>query len=338
MKAQFRSQLLVATAILFCTLISIQAQDLSGQRIPVSDPGNGLITGRITLPSGFSVSSNIRVMLSKTEAQLMTIYSNKTGEFTFSNLRAGLYFVHILADDKLYEPVVKEVRITPGGQAFLVIPLNEKIAPTAKTKPGGVVSVSEAENQIPLAARKEYDKAAKLAKKGELQNAILGFQQALSLYPDYLAAHNDLGVQYLRLKRFDEAASEFEMVLEKSPKFFNARLNLGIVRVEQHHYREAIDHLTQAIAADSSNPAAHLFLGIAALDTDDLPIAEKELVRALLLGGNDYAIAHYYFAHVYLKSGRREEAARELKLYLASAPAGETAMHAKVMVEQMNLK
>ncbi len=338
MKARFCSQLLVATLVLLYPLAFTYAQDLSDPRMPVADSGNGIISGRITLPSGFSVASQIRVVLSKPEAQLMTIYSNKTGEFTFSNLRAGLYYVRVVADENIYEPVLKEVRITPGGQAILIIPLNEKVLPTGKAKSGTVVSASEAENQIPLAARKEYDKAARLAKKGELQNAILGFQQAISIYPAYLAAHNDLGVQYLKLKRFDEAAGEFETVLEKAPKFFSARLNLGIVRVEQHHYSEAIDQLTQAVALDSSNPAAHLFLGIAALDTDDLPVAEKELVRALLLGGNDYAIAHYYFAHVYLKSGRREEAARQLKLYLASAPAGETATHAKVMAEQLSAK
>ena len=42
-----------------------------------------------------------------------------------------------------------------------------------------------------------------------MKNAATHFQQALSIYPEYLAARNDLGAQFLKLKQIDEAEEEF---------------------------------------------------------------------------------------------------------------------------------
>ncbi|MEW6126047.1 MAG: tetratricopeptide repeat protein [Acidobacteriota bacterium] len=315
----------------------VQAQRIPGQNgVPYSDTGSATISGRLVLATGVTMSASVKIILSKPEAPLVTLYTNKTGEFNFTNLLEGNYVVQAIGDEKIYEPVTRRIHLNPGEQAFVIITLAEKNAPTVKEKRGEVVSAKVADSAIPLAARKAYDLGIKSVKKNAAPEAIAYFKEAIALYENYLAARNDLGVQYLKLKRFDEAAEQFDAILEQDPKFFSARLNLGIVRVEQKRYAEAIDHLSQAIAANSANAAAHLFLGIAALDIDDLPVAEKELVRALLLGGNEFAIAHYYFAHIYLKTGRREEAARELKLYLAVTPVGETATHAKEMLDKLN--
>src|SRR5262249_34384135 len=144
--------------------------------------------------------------------------------------------------------------------------------------------------------------------------------KAITIFPDYITARNSLGVQYLKSQRWAEAAEQFTAILEKKPKYFAARLNLGIVFYEQKRFNEAIEELSQAVSLDSTNAAAHLFWGIAALEMNDLVVAERELVKALLFGGERYSNAHYYFAHVYLKTGRREQAARELKIYLETSP------------------
>lgn len=337
MKARFSFHIFALVIWVWVVAIAATAQRIPGQPgVPYSDTASAMISGRLVHSSGGAVSASVKIILSKPEAPLMTLYTNKTGEFNFTNLLEGDYLVQFIGDENLYEPITRKVHLHPGEQAFLIITLVEKNAPTVKARRGEVVSAKAAESVIPLAARKAYDLGTKSVKKNDTQQAIAYFSEAIALYANYLAARNDLGVQYLKLKRFDEAAEQFNAVLEQDPKFFSARLNLGIVRVEQKRYNEAIDQLNQAVSMDSSNAAAHLFLGIAALDMEDLPVAERELVRALLLGGNEFVIAHYYFAHVYLKTGRREEATRELKLYLAAAPTGETAIHAKEMLDKLH--
>jgi TolA-binding protein len=71
---------------------------------------------------------------------------------------------------------------------------------------------------VPLAARKEYEVGLKFVSKGNITQAADHFQQAVSLYPEYLAARNDLGAQYLKLKRVDEAERLFQQCSRKIPR------------------------------------------------------------------------------------------------------------------------
>lgn len=325
-------------ALNLLTASAVAGQENRNPSMPLRDAGNATLSGRVMLPSGLANSSHLKILLSNTQSPLTTLYSDKNGEFSFSNLFAGTYYVQVFADETVYEPLVQRIRLNPGEPAHVVLYLKEKNTPLAKTSRGNVVSTAEAQQAVPAAARKAFDNASKLIDKGDVESAIVELNKALEIYPEYISARNKLGVQYLKRRRLTEAAEQFKILLEKNPKYYNARLNLGIVMVEQKRYSNAIAELSQAVALDSSQPAAHLFWGIAALDTDDLVVAERELVKALLLGGEQYSNAHYYFAHVYLKSGRREEASRELTLFLKTAPAGEMAAQARSLLQQLSGK
>lgn len=323
--------------ILMASVASVEAcQDKTDTRMPLRDrSGSASISGRIMLPSGLTSGGNLKVLLTTLETPIMTIYTDKNGEFVFRNLRAGTYYIQVFADEKLYEPINEQIWLNPGAPAYVTLLLKEKRILSVKESRGNVVSVAEANQNIPDSAKREFELAHKLINKGEIDSAISHLNQAITIYPDYLTARNDLGVQYLKQKRLAEAEEQFRTILENSPKYFNARLNLGVVLVEGKRFKEATEELTQAATIDSSHPAVHLFWGIASLEMNDLPVAERELVKALLLGGPKYSNAHYYFAHVYLKTGRREEAANELKLFLKTAPPGEMTAQAHALLEEL---
>lgn len=315
------------------------AQDLTmTDKMAGRDASNATIAGRVMLPSGLTSGSHLKLILSNVQAPITTLYSDKNGEFHFDNLPAGSYFVQVFADESVYEPLTQSIRLKPGEPAYLVLSLKEKIAPTAKAAHAAVVSIAEDQRGVPTAARKAFEQARKLIDKGDAESAIVELGKAIAIYPDYVAARNSLGVQYLKRRRLPEAAEQFEAVLEKNPKYFDARLNLGIVRYEQRRFGDAAEELNQAAALDSASAAAHLFWGITALEMNDLIVAERELVKALLFGGERYSNAHYYFAHVYLRTGRREEAARELTLFLKTAPRGEMAAQARALLQQLTAK
>ena len=315
------------------------AQDLTmTDKMPVRDSSNASIAGRVMLPSGLTSGSHLKLILSTVQTPLTTLYSDTNGEFHFDNLPSGTYYLQVFADESLYEPLTQSVRLKPGEPAYLVLSLKEKIGATGKAAHAGVVSVAEDQRAVPASARKAFEQARKLIDKGDAEGAIARLNKAVAIYPDYVAARNSLGVQYLKRRRWPEAAEQFRTVLEKNPKYFDARLNLGIVLYEQKRLGEAAEELNQAVALDSASAAAHLFWGITALEMNDLIVAERELVKALLFGGERYSNAHYYFAHVYLKSGRREEAAREFTLFLKTAPPGDMAAQARALLQQLTGK
>jgi Flp pilus assembly protein TadD len=326
-----------AAAPVLNLLLLVWSQESSSVRYgPLrADLNNASIEGRITLPSGRSASLNIKVILSNSQNALSTIYTNKHGEFRFTELSEGVYYVQAVGDPQQYEPVSEMVRLGRGQIARVTLTLRPKEEIVVR-KPGAqVVSAAEFDQRIPAAARKEYDAGMKLVSKGRLQESLARLQRAVMIYPDYLIAHNDLGAQYLKLKRLDEAAAQFLLALEKNPKYFNSRFNLGLALIEQKNYADAIIQLRQAVSLDSSRPAAHLWLGIALLQTGELPGAERELSKALIMGGLEFVVAHYHLAQVYLKRDDALEATRALRAYLEEAPKGEYAGEAKLQLKKL---
>ena len=319
--------------LVLSTIASAQSIEID-TKYKSADTNNAVIEGRVTLPSGFSAEQNVRITLRNSQMVLSTRYSNKHGEFRFDNLSEGMYTIQAQVDSEDLEPVFEKVALGRGIVSQVRLQLRENKFSHALNA-SRVVSVAELRQSVPSAARKEYELGLKSVAKGDFVNAAAHFQEAISIYPEYLAARNDLGAQYLKLKRLDEAEKDFQIVLEKDPKNFNAKFNLGLVRIERKNYPEAILQLNQAIVIDSTRPVARLWLGFALLETGDLAQAERELTKALVMGGGECIAAHYHLARIYLSRGDRTEALRAVRAYLDDAPKGEYAKEAKQLENQI---
>ena len=300
-----------------------------------ADTNNAVIEGRVTLPSGRPVDRNVRITLKNARNVLNTLYSDKHGEFQFTNLTEGIYYVQAEVDDSNYEPVVDKVMLGRGIVFTLTLQLRANQTPQAASYGIRVISTAELNQPVPAGAKKEYNLGLKFVAKDDFMQAAAHFKEALTIYPEYLAARNDLGAQYLKLKRLDEAEESFQIVLERDPKNFNAKFNLGLVRIERKDYTDAISQLNQAIAIDSARPVARLWLGFTLLEMGDLPSAERELMKALVMGGASCVAAHYHMARIYMSRGDTVEATRALRAYLEESPRGEYAKEAKQLAEKL---
>src|SRR5688572_5315852 len=149
------------------------SQENRNPAMPLRDAGNATITGRVMLPSGVMNSSHLKIVLGNIQAPMTTLYSDKNGEFSFSNLPAGTYYVQVFADESLYEPLSHKVKLNPGEPAYIVLHLKEKTTPVARTSHGNMISTAEAQQSVPAAARKAFDSAHKLLDKGNIDGAII---------------------------------------------------------------------------------------------------------------------------------------------------------------------
>ncbi len=313
-----------------------RAQDVE-PKYKTPDTNNAVIQGRVTLPSGFAAERYFRIILRNMQSVIGTHYTNRSGEFQIRNLSEGTYYVQVESPDESFDPVVTRVELGRGIVAELVMELREKTLPRGERMANRVVSAAELRQVVPPEAKKEYKLGVKFVGKGDFRQAATHFEQAVTLYPEYLAARNDLGAQFLKLKRLDEAEKHFQMVLARDPKNFNAKFNLGLVRVERKDYLDAITQLNQAIVIDSARPVARLWLGFALLETGDLTRAEQELTKALVMGGDECVAANYHLARIYLARGDAAEAARSVQTYLEAAPKGEYAEDARKLQEKLQL-
>jgi tetratricopeptide (TPR) repeat protein len=333
-----RSSVRARAGLAFCCALAAgaRAQSEAESQHVTADPNTAVIQGKVTLPSGFAAKRYVRITLRNTHSVLSTLYTNNSGEFQLRNLSEGVYYVQAEVSDGSFDPVVRRVELGRGLTVQLTLELGEKTSPVAAARAGArVVSAAELQQSVPPPAKKQYELGLKSVRRGDFAQAAARFEGALSVYPEYLAARNDLGAQYLKLKRLDEAEKQFQFVLARDAKNFNAKYNLGLVSVERHDYPGAISQLNQAIAIDTTRPVARLWLGFALLETGDLPNAERELVKAVVMGGLECAAANYHLARIHLGRGDGAEASRLLGVYLEDAPKGEYAEDAKQLQKKI---
>jgi Tfp pilus assembly protein PilF len=76
-------------------------------------------------------------------------------------------------------------------------------------------------------------------------------------------------------------------------------------------------------------------LGIALLETGDFVSAERELTKALVMGGTECVATHYHLARIYLSRGDTAEASRAVRAYLDEAPKGEYVTEAKQLEKKL---
>jgi len=318
--------------LLLCNSVQSQENMEIDAKYRTADTNNAVIEGRVSLPSGFAAERYVKITVRNSQVTLFNRYTSTHGEFRFDNLAEGVYYIK--AELEGFEPVEQRLALGRGITSELNLQFRTRKAEFAYTS-ARVVSVAELRQLVPGAARKEYEIGLKFVNKSDFQSAATHFQNAVAIYPEYLAARNDLGAQYLKLKRIDEAEQAFQMVIEKDPKNFNAKFNLGLVRVERKSYLDAIAQLNQAIVIDSTRPVARLWLGVAYLEMGDMPTAERELTKALVMGGAECIAAHYHLARIYLSRGDISEATRSVRAYLDEAPKGEYVNDAKDLEKKL---
>ena len=66
-----------------------------------------------------------------------------------------------------------------------------------------------------------------------------------------------------------------------------------------------------------------------------MPAAERELVKALVMGGAECVAAHYHLARIYVKRGDDAEALRAVRIYLKESPQGEYVKEARQLEKRL---
>ena len=83
--------------------------------------------------------------------------------------------------------------------------------------------------------------------------------------PDYLLAHNRLGMEYDAAGDFESALAEFTEITRLDPNGVLGFANLAVEFCRMHRFPEAQAAGRHALATDPSNEHAHFVLGLALL-------------------------------------------------------------------------
>ena len=140
--------------------------------------------------------------------------------------------------------------------------------------------------------------------------AVTLLQTALRLNPANAEAHNNLGVAYQRMGRYEDAAREHQEALRLFPTYAEAYNNMGIVAEHLGQIEEAQRFYATALSLQSSSRStaeAHHNMGsvLQKLGRDEEAVTE---IREALRINPRYADAHDNLGSALLRLGRTDEA------------------------------
>ncbi|MEC9372741.1 MAG: tetratricopeptide repeat protein [Planctomycetota bacterium] len=174
-----------------------------------------------------------------------------------------------------------------------------------------------------LVLAQEKAKQAQAAKKPE--RAIALYQEALSAFPEFSAAWNNLGVLLLQQDRYLEAAEAFAQAAEQGQADPRGLYNLGLVWDRRNWPEQALELYLRALQRDPDYLPA-LRGAIRAERT--LGRAEEETLerirRALLRDRDDQWLEYFE-----LQRSRVENLLRERRLSMYASPPRDSAQPAE---------
>jgi Ca-activated chloride channel family protein len=107
-------------------------------------------------------------------------------------------------------------------------------------------SMSRLDLAAPKKARQEYEKGYLHLIRKELQPAIDHLAKAISIYPNFVAAHNSLGIAYLNVGQNLEAHDEFARAIALDDHLPGSYLNLGCAQMQLQRYPDAEESLKKS--------------------------------------------------------------------------------------------
>jgi cytochrome c-type biogenesis protein CcmH/NrfG len=129
----------------------------------------------------------------------------------------------------------------------------------------------------------QYNLAALLQMRGQLNESISHFLQALRIRPGDAIANNALGAALLASGRVGESIPLLAAALKARPDYFDAHYNLGNALATQGDFTQALAHFRAAVRLNPEDSSAEANLGSALAETGNRTEARLHFQRALKL-------------------------------------------------------
>ena len=288
-------------------------------------PGNALAQApssiQIFMPNGGIPSRAIRLSLVRDDSGFPeTVFTDSNGKYRIATPRTQtiFYVVTVESDRQTYDTTTAVFRLDrgiPNQTNIFLKPLTVEKLPS-----DAVLDAANFEGNVPPKAHAAYKQAMVAISKDQYGSAISSLQQAITIYPQYVRALNDLGVIFLKLRRLDDAADNFRKAIEINKRFFHPRLNLGIVLSKQGKYQEAVEILKPLYGENHGMLEVRLAYAKALRGAGDLSEAEK-IYRSTLeskhLAAQELANLHFSLGVVLDRQGKLADAVVELEKAIA---------------------
>jgi len=197
-------------------------------------------------------------------------------------------------------------------------------------------SVSKLDLKAPAKARQEYSKGYALLTRKDFAGAVQHLAAATSVYPQFVAAHNALGVAYLRLGQNGLALEQFAKAVSLDDHLPGSYLNLGCAQLALKDYGSAEQAMQKASSTAPLDLPFATALVYAQLMNQDYAAVRATTEQVHSGKHKGAAIVHYYAAAAWQSQNNLPQARTELETFLREDPNSPAADPARQALEEIN--
>jgi tetratricopeptide (TPR) repeat protein len=181
-----------------------------------------------------------------------------------------------------------------------------------KDADAAIVQYQKALEIKPDYAEARCNLAGVYATRGQAEEAIAQYRMVLEVDPDNVKARNNLGMLLESKRQVNEAIAQYQAALKIQPDYFRARYNLGNALFDLGRFPEAIVQYQKVLETQPDFVEARFNLGNAFFQSGNLDEAVKQYQTVLQIK-SDYVEARNNLAAALMQSGRASAPMRDVK-------------------------
>jgi tetratricopeptide (TPR) repeat protein len=189
--------------------------------------------------------------------------------------------------------------------------------------------------KIPRKARKSFEKGNEALASNKLPEAKTFYEQAVTEYPQFDKAYNNLGVTLMKMGDRDGGKVAFQKAIAANDHFARALSNLAKIEMDEKAYPQALALAKKSLAVEPLNPRTLLL----ATQTAFFSKAYDECVgfaRSLhMLPHTGFGLAHYFSARSLEKQDQRAQAIAEYQIFLNEDPTDPNVPNAQMAIVEL---
>ncbi len=179
--------------------------------------------------------------------------------FRFDHIAPGSYQLRVLSgpgSNPIYE---QSLQVNPfSGPVTVDLPERPQAKPIS-----GLVSIRQLQYPPSKKAVRAFHEAERFSQAHDTARAIEKLEQTIRIDPAFHEAHVNLGAQYARTGRYQEAIAQFQTALDIGPPDPKAYTNLAFCYFRLGQFRDAENLARKAVALDPNNASAQTILEVA---------------------------------------------------------------------------
>ena len=199
-------------------------------------------------------------------------------------------------------------------------------------------SVSKLDLKAPGKARREFDKGYQLLMKKDYKGAIEHLGIAVTVYPDFVAAHNALGSAYLALNQNDQARDQFAKAVSLDDHLPTSYLNLGCAQLALKDYHSAQASVQKASSIAPLDLQLATAMTYAQFMNEDYGAVLTSAQQVHSRKHEGAAIVHFYAAAAFDSQNNLEEEQKQLETLLKEDPKSPAALQAQQVLAQIKVE